>query len=59
MVGRTSFEQGYRDWLSEWPWPDKKVYVLTSTALPRIEGGFDVEAALGGPAALVRKLRGA
>jgi hypothetical protein len=33
-MGRTSFEQGFEDWLANWPWPDKQVYVLTSRALP-------------------------
>jgi dihydrofolate reductase len=25
VVGRTSFDQGFKDWLKSWPWPDKQV----------------------------------
>jgi dihydrofolate reductase len=33
-MGRTSFDQGFEDWLGNWPWPNKQVYVLSSRALP-------------------------
>jgi dihydrofolate reductase len=57
-MGRTSFEQGFEDWLANWPWPDKQVYVLTSRALPaNVPAG--VTASKGGPAGLVEQLRDA
>lgn len=56
IVGRTSFDQGFDDWLTSWPWPDKTVHVLTSRPLPaNVPAG--VVAATGGPAALVEQLR--
>ena len=56
VVGRTSFDQGFEDWLPNWPWPDKQVYVLTSRPLPRnVPAG--VVASTGGPVGLVGQLR--
>ena len=57
IVGRTSFDQGCRDWLTDgWPWPGKRVYVLTSRPLPAdVPAG--VIAATGGPAVLLGQLR--
>src|SRR6266851_3472709 len=53
VVGRTSFDQGFNDWLaSGWPWPDKQLYVLTSRPLPE-NTPAGVIAAQDGPAALV------
>jgi dihydrofolate reductase len=57
VVGRTSFDQGFRHWLPNWPWPGKTVYVLTSSALPAEAAAQGVVAAQGGPAGLVRRLR--
>ncbi len=58
VMGRTSFDQGFQDWLADWPWPDKQVYVLTSRPLPaNVPAG--VIASTGGPAALVEQLRDA
>jgi dihydrofolate reductase len=34
VMGRTSFDQGFQDWLADWPWPDEQVYILTSRRLP-------------------------
>lgn len=56
VMGRTSFDQGFRDWLPNWPWPGKQIYVLTSRPLPEnVPAG--VIAANGGPAGLVEQLR--
>jgi dihydrofolate reductase len=33
-MGGTSFNQGFKDWLSSWPWPGKPVLVLTSRPIP-------------------------
>ena len=58
VVGRTSFDQGYKDWLPHWPWPDMPVYVLTSRPLPHdVRAG--VIASRGGPAGLIEQLRSA
>ena len=60
IVGRTSFDQGFRDWLTDgWPWPGKRVYVLTSRPLPAEAPAVGVIAALGGPAGLLAQLRDA
>lgn len=57
VVGRTSFDQGFEDWLPNWPWPGKPVYVLTSRPLPTNAAAMGVIAAHGGPAGLVKQLR--
>ena len=58
VVGRTTFDQGFRDWPANWPWPDKQVYVLTSRPLPaNVPAG--VIASKGGPAGLLQQLRDA
>ena len=56
VVGRTNFDQGFPGWLADWPWPGKRVYVLTSRPLPaNVPAG--VVASKGGPAGLLRQLR--
>lgn len=60
VVGRTTFDFGHKFWTEQslWPWPDLRVYVLTSRPLPeRVHEG--VVAAQGGPAALLEQLRSA
>jgi len=57
VVGRTSFDQGFEDWLPNWPWPGKPVYVLTSRPLPSKAASMGVIAAHGGPVGLVKQLR--
>lgn len=57
-MGRTSFDQGFEDWLAAgWPWPGKPVYVLTSRPLPEKAAAAGVIASQGGPAGLVAQLR--
>lgn len=34
IIGRTTLEQGLSEGPENWPWPDRKVFVLTSTPLP-------------------------
>lgn len=58
VMGRTSFDQGFKDWLPRWPWPDNKVFVLTSRPLPK-EVPDGVLASSGGPADLVKQLQDA
>jgi dihydrofolate reductase len=56
IVGRTSFDQGFDEWMQGWPWPGKRVYVLTSRSLPsNVPEG--VVAAKGGPTGVVEQLR--
>ena len=57
VMGRSSFDQGFQDWLPNWPWPDKQVYVLTSRPLPANAPAAGVIASKGGPAGLVKQLR--
>ena len=58
VAGRTSFDQSYEDWKKDWPWPGKRVYVLTSHPLPNgVRTG--VVGCTGGAVALVSKLRAA
>jgi len=57
VMGRTSFDQGFEDWLANWPWPGKPVYVLTSRSLPENAAAAGVVASAGGPAGLVQQLR--
>jgi dihydrofolate reductase len=59
VMGRTSFDQGFQDWLTNWPWPDKPVYVLTSRPLPANASSVGVIASQGGPAGLLEQLRAA
>jgi dihydrofolate reductase len=59
VIGRTSFDQGFGDWLPNWPWPGKRVYVLTSRPLPAKATEMGIVASEGGPAGLVRQLRDA
>jgi dihydrofolate reductase len=60
VMGRTSFDQGFQDWLAGgWPWPGKPVYVLTSRPLPANAATMGVIASQGGPAGLVEQLRNA
>ena len=59
VMGRTSFDQGFQDWLANWPWPGKQVYVLTSRPLPANAPAAGVIASKGGPAGLVKQLRDA
>ncbi|MGH2344457.1 MAG: dihydrofolate reductase family protein [Chloroflexota bacterium] len=56
VVGRTTFEPALQ--APSWPWPGKKVYVLTSRPLA-VETSEDVTVVNGGPAALVEQLRAA
>lgn len=49
IMGRTSFDQAFPFWLDNWPYKDKKVYVLTSRPLPE-NAPKTVIAAQGGPA---------
>lgn len=59
VMGRSSFDQGFRDWLAGgWPWPDKQVYVLTSSPLPD-DVPARVFASKGGPEGLVEQIRAA
>lgn len=58
VMGRTSFDQGLPGWLTNWPWPGKQVYVLTSSPLPATAPA-SVIASKGGPAGLVQQLRDA
>jgi dihydrofolate reductase len=57
VVGRTSFDQGFEDWLPNWPWSGKPVYVLTSRPFPAKAASMGVIAAPGGPLGLVEQLR--
>jgi len=60
VIGRTTFDFGHMFWTeqSSWPWPNLRVYVLSSRPLPeRVHDG--VVAADGGPAALLKQLRSA
>ena len=61
VIGRTSFDQGFREghWLPNWPYPGKQVYVLTSRPLPPKAAEMGIVASRGGPAGLVEQLRGA
>lgn len=59
VMGRTSFDQGFQDWLANWPWPDTQVYVLTSRPLPANASSVGVVASKGGPAGLLQQLRDA
>jgi dihydrofolate reductase len=61
VMGRTSFDQGFQEgsWLPNWPWPGKRVYVLTSRPLPANAPAAGVIASQGGPAGLVQQLRNA
>jgi hypothetical protein len=27
VMGRTSFDQGFQDWLTNWSWPDKRLFL--------------------------------
>lgn len=57
VMGRTSFDQGFQDWLANWPWPDTQVYVLTSRPLPANASSMGVIASKGGSAGLLQQLR--
>jgi dihydrofolate reductase len=60
VVGRTTFDFGHKFWTEQsfWPWPNLRVYVLTSRPLPAtVHDG--VVAAHSGPAALLEQLRNA
>ncbi|HLZ71360.1 MAG TPA: dihydrofolate reductase family protein [Dehalococcoidia bacterium] len=59
VVGRTSFDFGHAYWTEQggWPWPNLRVYVLTSRPLPERRHA-DVVAVPGGPAGLLKQLRG-
>jgi dihydrofolate reductase len=57
IVGRTSFDQGFEDWLKGWPWPGKPVYVLTSRPLPETAAEMGVVASQGGPVGIVAQVR--
>ena len=59
VVGRTSFDQGFEEWSSNWPYPGKQVYVLTSRPLPPPPSALGIVAAQGGPAGLLKQLRAA
>src|SRR6266566_5874131 len=55
LMGRTSFDQGFPSWSENWPYQDKRVYVLTSHPLPNnVPAG--VIASQGRPAGLVEQL---
>jgi dihydrofolate reductase len=57
VMGRSTFDQGFPVWITDWPWPDSPVYVLTSRTLPAsVPPG--VIASVGGPAGLVEQIRG-
>jgi hypothetical protein len=56
VMGRTSFDQGFKDWLRNWPWPGNQIYVLTSRPLPK-NVPDDVFASTGGPEGLLTQLR--
>jgi hypothetical protein len=57
VMGRTSFDQGFQDWLADWPWPDEQVYILTSRRLPADASAVGV-LALRGTARRYRASRG-
>ncbi len=60
VIGRATFDFGHRLWSEQghWPWPNLRVFVLTSRPLPaRVPDG--VAGAEGGAAALLQQLRGA
>jgi dihydrofolate reductase len=59
VMGRTSFDQGFQDWLANWPWPGKQIYVLTSRPLPANAPAAGVIASKGGPTGLLEQLRAA
>jgi dihydrofolate reductase len=59
VIGRTSFDQGFEEWLPNWPYTGKQVYVLTSRPLPAKATEMGIVASRGGPAGLVEQLRGA
>jgi dihydrofolate reductase len=60
VMGRTSFDQGFEDWLAGgWPYEGKQVYVLSSRPLPAKAAEMGVIASEGGPAGLVQQLRSA
>ena len=54
VVGRTTFEPALD--APRWPWPGKRVYVLTSRPVPSV-AGTDVESCPGGAAEVVDRLR--
>lgn len=53
--GRTGFDQGFGGGWETWPWPDKKVFVLTSRPLPEQASEVDIVAA-DGPKDLLAKI---
>lgn len=55
VVGRTTFEPALG--APNWPWPGKRVYVLTGRPMPETPAGTDVETCSGGPAEVVERLR--
>ena len=55
-MGRRTFDPALG--APRWPWPGKRVYVLTSRPLPA-EAPADVIVSRGGPAALLGELRAA
>jgi dihydrofolate reductase len=55
VVGRTTFDPALG--APRWPWPGKRVYVLTSRPVPATPAGTDVEVCPGGPAEVVERLR--
>jgi dihydrofolate reductase len=59
VIGGTTFEQGFEDWLTDWPYKGKQVYVLTSRPLPPKASALGIIASQGGPAGLLEQLRGA
>ena len=59
VIGGTTFAQGFEQWLPDWPYAGKQVYVLTTRPLPAKATEMGIVASQGGPAGLVEQLRGA
>lgn len=55
IMGRTSFDQGFKYWRENWPWPGKQFHVLTSKPLP--DDVPDGVFAASDPAEVVQRLR--
>ena len=55
VVGRTTFDPALG--ALRWPWPGKRIYVLTSRPVPATPAGTDVEICPGGAAEVVDRLR--
>ena len=58
VMGRTSFDQGFQEWLADWPYKNQQVYVLTSRPLPA-NVPASVFASKGGPAGVLKQLNAA